>query len=225
MHKQGRYHHGHLRQALLDAGLQLATERGINGFTLREVARQAGVSPAAPYHHFPHKAALVEALAVQSFEALATALRGAAMTASGTALEQLQAIGVAYVRFAVEHAGAFHFIFRPELHASSRFESQEGAPGPSPIDQASHDARQVLLDAIVACQQEGWIAPGDPAPLALTAWCTVHGLATILLHGSLSRQRQEIGAVEHAGQLAEIVTRTLIGGLLAREGRSETRVP
>ena len=224
MHKQGRYHHGHLRQALLDAGLQLATERGINSFTLREVARQAGVSPAAPYHHFPDKAALVEALAVESFEALATALRGAAMTASGTALEKLQAIGVAYVCFAVEHTGAFQFLFRPELQASSRFASQEGALGPSPLDQASHDARQVLLDTIVACQQEGWIAPGDPAPLALTAWCTVHGLATLLLHGSLSRRRQEIRAVEHAGQLAEIVTRTLTWGLLAREGMSETRV-
>ena len=225
MQKQGRYHHGHLRQALLEAGLQLATERGINGFTLREVARQAGVSPAAPYHHFADKAALVEALAVESFEALATTLREAAMAASGTAIEKLQAIGVAYVCFAVEHAGVFHFIFRPELHASSLFESQEGSLGPSPIDQASHDALQVLIDAIVACQQEGWLSPGDPAPLALTAWCTVHGLATLLLHGSLGRRVQEIPAMENAGRLAELVTRTLTRGLLARERTSETMIP
>jgi Tetracyclin repressor-like, C-terminal domain len=116
-------------------------------------------------------------------------------------------------------------IFRPELHASPLSQAHEGSLGPSPIDQASHHAYQVLIDAIVACQQEGWISPGDPAPLALTAWCTVHGLAIILLHGSLRRRMQEMQAVEDAGQLAEIVTQTLTRGLLARERTSETMIP
>jgi AcrR family transcriptional regulator len=69
------YHHGHLRRALLDAALQVLTEEGLAGLTLRAVARRAGVSEAAPYHHFASKAALVEALVVETLQQLAQALQ------------------------------------------------------------------------------------------------------------------------------------------------------
>ena len=73
--KRTSYHHGNLRRALLDAGLELLAEKGVDGFTLREVARRAGVSHAAPYHHFPDKGALVRAIVAESFELLGIALR------------------------------------------------------------------------------------------------------------------------------------------------------
>ena len=110
-------------------------------------------------------------------------------------------------------------IFRPELHASSLSQAQEDSLGPSPIDQASHHAHQVVIDAIVACQQEGWISPGDPAPLALTAWCTVHRLATLLLHGSLRGRMQEMQAVQMQANLQRSSHRHSHVGCLLGRGR------
>jgi len=220
--KQGRYHHGALRRALLDAALQLATERGPGGFTLREVARQAGVSHAAPYAHFADKAALIEALAVEQFTALHDALQEARTGAQGTPLEKLRATGVAYVRFAIEHVAAFRFMYWPDVRrpartgpsqdlrgeAALRFWKREGK-----VEEVANAAYQVLVDAIVECQQVGLIAPGDPAPFALTAWCTVHGLAALLLNNPQSSE-EEAGA--QAERLAQIVTGTLAQGLLSR---------
>ena len=220
--KKGSYHHGALRRALLDAALQLATERGLGGFTLREVARQAGVSHAAPYYHFADKAALIEALAVEQFTALHDALQDARTRTDGSPLEQLRATGVAYVRFAVEHVAAFRFMYWPELRRPSgtrqsqdlrreaplRFWKREGK-----VEEAANAAYQVLVDAIVVCQQAGLIAPGDPAPLALTAWCTVHGLAALLLNNPPDEQ-EEVGT--QAERMARVVTWQLSQGLLAR---------
>ena len=109
------YHHGDLKRALLDAARVLAAQRGIDGFTLREVARQAGVSHAAPYHHFRDKAALVEALGMESYAALAEALRRARDHAKSLGAERLCDLGVAYVRFAVESPAEFRLMNRPEL--------------------------------------------------------------------------------------------------------------
>jgi len=220
--KEGRYHHGALRRALLDAALQLATERGPGGFTLREVARQAGVSHAAPYYHFADKAALIEALAVEQFTALHDALHDARTRTQGTPLEKLRATGVAYVCFAIEHVAAFRFMYWPALprakgprqhmdlagDAEFRFWKREGK-----VEEAANAAYQVLGDAIVECQQVGLIAPGDPAPFALTAWCTVHGLAALLLNNPQSSE-EEAGAL--AERMALIVTGMLAQGLLSR---------
>ena len=219
--KQGSYHHGALRRALLDAALQLATERGLGGFTLREVARQAGVSHAAPYAHFVDKAALIEALAVEQFTALRDALQDARTRTDGSPLEQLRAIGVAYVRFAIEHVAAFRFMYWPDLRHTARTGPSQDLRGEAAlriwkregqVEEAANAAYQVLVGAIVDCQQAGLIAPGDPAPLALTAWCTVHGLAALLLNNLPSEE--EAGA--QAERMALIVTGTLAQGLLAR---------
>jgi len=220
--KQGRYHHGALRRALLDAALQLATERGPGGFTLREVARQAGVSHAAPYAHFADKAALIEALAVEQFTALRDALQEARTRTEGGPLEKLRAVGVAYVRFAIEHVAAFRFMYWPDVRHPTRTEPSRDLRGEAAlrfwrregkVEEAANAAYQVLVEAIVECQQVGLIAPGDPAPFALTAWCTVHGLAALLLN-NLQSSEEEAGA--QAERIAQIVTGTLAQGLLSR---------
>jgi AcrR family transcriptional regulator len=215
------YHHGHLRRALLNAALQVLTEQGPAGLTLRAVARRAGVSEAAPYHHFASKAALVEALVVETLQLLAQALREAVQATVGTPLDQLVATGVAYVRFAVERRASFQILYRPELRHLSRPLPDAGGIARSPIDRAGMAAYQVLLDAIVACQVAGMVAPGDPLPLALTAWATVHGLAQLLLEGVVRAEIIQEGILPDASHLAHIVTTTLAQGLVVRQAPTE----
>jgi len=211
------YHHGHLRRALLDAALQLLIEQNLAGLTLRSVARRAGVSEAAPYHHFTSKAALVEALVVETLQQLAQTLQEAAQATAGTPLDQLMAIGVAYVCFAVEHRASFQILYRPELRHLARPLPDADGTACSPIDQAGRAAYQVLLDAIKACQQAGVVVAGDPLPLALTAWATVHGLAQLLLDGVVGAEIIPSGTLPAAPHLASIVTATLAQGLVVRQ--------
>jgi AcrR family transcriptional regulator len=206
-----RYHHGDLRHALVAAGLQVLEERGLEGVTLRETARRTGVSHAAPYHHFADKAHLIEALAVESFERFATALRGAWDTTPGPSIAKFQAVGLAYVRYALDHPQEFRLMNRPELRQAAS--DPERGPGPTPVQAAANASYEVLLHGIRAGQADGFLAPGDPEPLALTAWASVHGLCVLLLDGLLKRHAADGDA---GMDLAEIVTRRLGSGLLAR---------
>jgi AcrR family transcriptional regulator len=214
----GPYHHGDLRRALVDAALEVLTEQGLKGLTLRTVARRAGVTEAAPYHHFASKAALVEALVVETLQHLAQTLQEAVQTTVGTPLDRLVATGVAYVRFALERRANFQILYRPELRQLSRPTPDADGFARSPIDRAGMAAYQVLLDAVVACQQAGIVVPGDPLPLALTAWAVVHGLAQLLLDGVVSAEILPHGIPADASSLAHIVTTTLAQGLVVRQG-------
>ena len=205
--KRGQYHHGDLHRALLEAGLQLLQERGMDAVTLREVARRAGVSHAAPYHHFPDKAALVEALAIEGFHTFTRTLRETWEAAPGTPLERLGALGVTYVRFALEHDATFRLMNRPELRRTTDIGQ------PSAVSQAALEAYRVLRDGVQACQEAGLVAAGDPEPWALTAWSSVHGLAVLLMDGLLEGR---VASIAEGMQLAQLVTRTLGHGLVIR---------
>lgn len=207
--KNTSYHHGDLRRALLQAGLELLKEHGSDGVTLRKVAQRTGVSHAAPYHHFPDKARLVEALAVHSFSDFTRALQSAWDTAPGPSINRLRALGVAYVRHALEHPAEFRLMNRPELRRP------KGEPGQdaSPIGEAARAPYSVLLHGIRSCQEEGLMPAGDPEPFALAAWSLVHGLAVLAMDGllgdgSLSPQEGEA--------LAQAVTGVLGQGLMVR---------
>jgi AcrR family transcriptional regulator len=211
------YHHGHLRRALLDAALQVLTEEGLEGLSLRKVARRAGVSEAAPYHHFASKAALVEALVMETLQQLAQALQEATQATAGTQLDRLMAVGVAYVHFALEHRAGFQILYRPELRQLSHPVPDMDGMVRSPIDRAGMATYQVLLDSIVACQQAGVVVAGDPLPLALTAWATVHGLAQLLLDGVVGEEILPQDILPDTLHLAHIVTATLAQGLVVRQ--------
>jgi AcrR family transcriptional regulator len=220
--REGGYHHGDLKRALLEAGLQIVSERGIQGLTLREVARQAGVSHAAPYHHFADKAVLIEALTIKCFDSFAETLRGALAATPGSALNKLGAIGAAYLRFALEHPTAFRLMYRPELRKPIPIDPEAADEERTPVGRAGLTAYEIMLETVVACQQEDLFPPGDPTPLALTAWATVHGLATLLVDGSLKSGSAHPGAgqmgvePEKIAWMIESVTRTLAVGLLKR---------
>ncbi|MCA9575666.1 MAG: TetR/AcrR family transcriptional regulator [Polyangiales bacterium] len=175
----GAYHHGDLRAELLTAAVALAEERGIDGLSLRECARRAGVSHAAPYRHFEDKNALLSALAEQGFAWLAEAGR-AAMEGIEDPRERLDAYGVAYVRFAVEHPIHFRLMFTRALPAGP------SAPDDC-VEQPSPDDAFALL---VATAGEARRASGEQALLAgVASWCLPHGLAMLILDGRIPRER------------------------------------
>ncbi len=208
------YHHGDLRRALLDAARQLAEERGIDGFTLREVARRAGVSHAAPYHHFADKTALVEALAIETYKRLAQALQKACDGKGGNALDRLCAIGIAYVEFAMEHPAEFRLLTRFEVCPPPSDTRLMGDFALPPLEEAANGAYHVLTGTIEEGQKDKLVAEGDVEGLALTCWASVHGLAVLLLDGLIGRKPAH--AQMQVSELAGIVVETLAKGLEMR---------
>jgi AcrR family transcriptional regulator len=182
--KRDRYHHGDLPRSLIQAGLQVLAERGVDALTLREVARRAKVSQAAPYHHFADKADLVSAIVQHGFEDFAGALRAGADAAGGDALQRLSGMGLAYVRFAVANPALFRLLFRPELRGGTRDE-----PAAEAMERAGSAAYQVFLDAVRAAVEEGSVQ-GSVEDVAVAALSVVHGLSTLLVDGPIDlRQR------------------------------------
>lgn len=204
-----RYHHGDLRRALVEAAAALLEELGPEGVSLRGAARRAGVSHAAPYHHFTGKAELVEAVAVHGFERFTVALRHARDTTPGNALARFRATGVAYVRFAAEHPALFRLMNRPELRSGVR--TPEGRRGP--VEAAAQDAYRVLEDGIEACRAAGLVRSADGEADALAAWSLVHGLAVLAVDGLIEPAAARPAEAE---RWAEAVTGVLGRGLLPR---------
>ncbi|MGK5738323.1 TetR/AcrR family transcriptional regulator [Micromonospora sp. URMC 103] len=160
------YHHGDLRRTLLDAAVEVIAESGPGAVSLRDLARRAGVSHAAPAHHFGDKAGLLTALAVQGFDLLAETLRDAG--------DGLLDAGVAYVDFAVRHRAHFEVMFRPDLYRADAAE----------VRAASARAGDVLRSRVAGLSARDG-GPADPQRDALAAWSIVHGFATLWLAGAL----------------------------------------
>jgi AcrR family transcriptional regulator len=208
------YHHGDLRRALLDAARQLAEERGIDGFTLREVARRAGVSHAAPYHHFADKTALVEALAIETYKRLAQAMQQACDRKGGDALDRLCAIGIAYVEFAVEHPAEFRLLTRFEVCPAPQATQIIGTFALAPLEEAANGAYNILIGTIHEGQKAKLVTEGEPESLALTCWASVHGLAVLILDGLIGKKPSY--AHMKVNEVAGIVVETLAKGLKVR---------
>jgi AcrR family transcriptional regulator len=177
------YHHVNLRKTLLDAAVALIGEVGPRAFTLREVARRAGVSHNAPYRHFAGKDELLAAVAEEGFERL-TAVMRKAMAPGRSPLERLELCGCGYVDFALRWPQ--HFLVMFDLpHARHDQPDQRDCPDASGAQAAGDTAFHVLLDSVAAAQQSGDLAPGDLMPLAWTAWSLVHGIAKLANSGNL----------------------------------------
>jgi AcrR family transcriptional regulator len=202
--KKRAYHHGDLRRTLLDASIALIVERGLDQLSLREVARRAGVSPAAPYHHFATRQELLEALAVEGFVMLAESMRASLeAVADQGSVERFRATGVGYIRFALAHPAHFRLMFRPSLvPVSAVASSAKGA--------AQADSFQILLDAVDDTLKDQSIrAHLDRRGLALVAWSLVHGAAELLLDGPFALGLPELDAPAPA--IPELVTRAFQG--------------
>ncbi len=172
----GAYHHGDLRQALIDATDALIAGEGVEAFSLREVARRAGVSPAAPAHHFGDARGLLTAVATAGFEGLTHALEEGNTRGGKDPRARLMHQGIHYVDFALRHPGKFRLMFSEGL---------EGAD--EKLMSSGNSAFLVLEDGV---RLAFGIAPGTPlgeeAWTALLAlWSVVHGYASLAIAGRL----------------------------------------
>jgi AcrR family transcriptional regulator len=184
MSSKKTYHHGDLKAAILGEAAVLVADRGADGLSLRELARAAGVSHAAPAHHFTDRRGLFTALATEGFQMLADALAGARPDFLDAAL--------AYVRFAIDHPGHYAVMFDKtlydaadrELVAAETAAGAELAAGVSTLD----DPR----------------AKDDPKAAALAAWSLVHGFSLLWLNG----------AIDTAGDDDPVATVQRVAGML-----------
>lgn len=170
------YHHGDLRQSLIEAALVHLKTKDVKSLSLREVARQAGVSHTAPYRHFADKADLLAAVAEEGFTEFGRYLQDAVDRAHTEPIESLRATGVAYVRYALDHPTHFRVMF-------SHYPLEPSENGS--LEVVSQGTFQILVDIIRAGQAAKTIKSGDPRTLALGKWALVHGLAMLMLDGML----------------------------------------
>ena len=167
--REAPYHHGGLRDALIAAALDILEADGLAALSLRAVARRAGVSPAAPYHHFPDKQALLDAVAERGFDALTAAMTQRMDQLSGSAA-RLDASGTGYVAFAVANPALFGLMFSHVGH--------NPAAGRS-LDLARQRAYAVLQQAAAASSPAAKASPEQ----CLRLWALVHGIAKLVLEG------------------------------------------
>jgi AcrR family transcriptional regulator len=177
--KRDAYHHGDLRRTLLDVAFAHVERHGVDTLSLREVARQAGVSHAAPYRHFPTRDALIAAMAEEGFARLRQMLIEATRD-EPDALVRFRAQGEAFIRFASTHPAHYRVMF------SRQVPSRAGHPALAAAGQA---AMRELVDVIAACQKAGQLRRGNPERMAIAAWAIVHGMATLIVDGQLDRER------------------------------------
>jgi AcrR family transcriptional regulator len=165
------YHHGDLRDALVRAGQTILEKDGLAALSLRRVARTAGVSPAAPYHHFPDKQALLDAVAAQGFDAL-TAAMTTRMAEETDPNARLDASGVGYVAFAVENPALFRIMFGAREQELSKNAA---------LLEAGERAYAVLQAAVASTSPDG----AAPPLVCLRLWALVHGIAKLIIEGGV----------------------------------------
>jgi AcrR family transcriptional regulator len=169
------YHHGNLRHALLDQAERTVRERGVQALSLRELAREIGVSHGAPRRHFPDRQALLDALAESGFTRLGSEL-GAAADGAGDEFEaRLRATAVAYIRFATRDPALLDLMFAAK-HRDQLATLQETV----------ERAFSVMLELIEQGQAEGFLEPGDPERVGLVLFSTIQGIATLVTGGMVS---------------------------------------
>lgn len=177
------YHHGNLRTALLTQAELTVRERGVQDLSLRELAREVGVSHGAPRRHFPDRQALLNALAEAGFARLGSELRAALAGAGEDFPGRLEATATAYVRFATRDAALLELMF------AGKHGDESGA-----LHEAAESAFSVILELIAQGQREGALEPGEPERVGLVLFATIQGIAALVTAG-----------IVDADQLGELV--------------------
>jgi AcrR family transcriptional regulator len=194
-----RYHHGDLRRALVEEAVVTIDREGVERLTLRGIGERLGVSRTALYRHFADKSDLLAAVATEGFRMLREELQEA-WERGGRTVAAFDAMGVAYVRFALEHPAHYRVMFAGNLERSDD-------PG---LHSEGSGAFQALVEALVALQRDGLIRADPPLALARFVWATVHGIAMLAIDGRLGKKRVA------AEELTRFANEKLRSGIAAR---------
>ncbi|WP_035127915.1 TetR/AcrR family transcriptional regulator [Conexibacter woesei] len=172
------YHHGNLREALLAAAERALETTGAQDLSLRELAREVGVSHAAPRRHFPDKQALLDALALNGFEQLGAVLAKAINNAEPRFDAQMLSLARAYTGYATAHPALIELMFA----------AKHKAGGPPELTEAGERAFAPALEAVAAGQAAGAVVPGDPERVAIVAFAALQGLVALANTGFLGEE-------------------------------------
>lgn len=173
------YHHGNLREALVEAALRLIAEKGAGGFTFADAARAAGVSPAAPYRHFRDRDALIADVARRGFEQFATALEAAWADGRPDPFRAFEAIGRAYLKFAREEPAYYAAMFEAGVPLAAD-------PALSPAADRAFAVLRTASETLAA------LLPRERRPpalmMALHIWAMSHGIASLFARADAGRR-------------------------------------
>ena len=172
-----KYHHGDLKNALIQAGVEVLAAEGVHGLSLRKVAKQAGVSHAAPYAHFADKQALIAAISTEGYKRLYVQMEEVLQAHAADPHRQLIESAWAYVQFATADVDTFKVMF------SGVLEHEKDYPEFVEISQKTF---QLVVQTVSACQSAGVLRPLAPELAAVMVWGQVHGIISLALMGQIS---------------------------------------
>jgi AcrR family transcriptional regulator len=198
------YHHGDLRSALIESALEIIEEIGPQGLTIREVARRAGVSHAAPYRHFTDKDELILAVVEHGFDLLHHTMQQARGSAGEDPLAQFAASGEAYVDFALRYPTYYRVMFSGDLLNSTGHES---------LRHTSSAAFAEMQNDLKTCQELGIVREGDPMLQAISIVSAVHGFVSL---ANDNRIGHLVGDDFDAGKVKDFVITAIFEGLGVR---------
>jgi AcrR family transcriptional regulator len=176
------YHHGDLKNALIQAGVEILAEEGLGGLSLRKVAKQAGVSHAAPYAHFKDKQALIAAISTEGFKRLYLQIQNVLVQYADHPDLLLLETAWAYCQFALNETDSFKLMF------SSVLEKEKDYPD---FVEASKKSFSQLLEIVKTSQASGVLKQGSADLLAVGVWSAVHGFISLFLEGQVSSSLSE----------------------------------
>ncbi|MCL4528292.1 MAG: TetR/AcrR family transcriptional regulator [Chloroflexi bacterium] len=171
-----KYHHGDLKNALIQAGIKILAKEGIGGLSLRKVAQKAGVSHSAPYAHFPDKQSLIAAISTEGFKQLYAELDIAVSPYSNNPRRQLAEGAWAYVQFAINNTDTFNIMF------SGVLEKEKDYPA---FVEISRKTFERVVDVVRVCQEAGVLRPAPPEMMAISVWGQLHGIVSLMLEGQI----------------------------------------
>jgi len=177
--KSKTYHHGNLKEALISAGLEILSEHGLEGLSLRNVAKKIGVSHTAPYNHFPDKQALLAAISTAGHEQLHQILLDIFEKSKDTSPNIILEIAWAYLQFALEYPDKFKLMFSGAL--------EEEGDHPEYIE-ISRKSIALFEEIIVYCQNKGQLPAGEVDIIAIRIWSLVHGFTCLMLENQFPQE-------------------------------------
>lgn len=199
-----KYHHGNLKQALIEAGQQILIEKGINGLSLRETAKAAGVSHTAPYRHFTDKEALLAAIAESGFDSLAEALLNTIEQHPDDPKEQLAEATATYVKLAVTRLEMHQLMFGDGFDDEAMSET---------MLEKKQQTFNALSKIIENGQKKNIFKKTETLELVIAAWSMMHGYTMLLTTGQLSESVTSLMQIE---KLARSVATYLVDGMAER---------